>query len=83
VYIATAALVDVERRAERVSGELRGTPFSLSGGECAVCMDAPNTHVLVPCGHKCVCAGCSERIRERGHCPMCRAAVVWTCEVFE
>ena len=52
-------------------------------GECAVCMDSANTHVLVPCGHKCVCAGCAELIKTQGSCPMCRAQVVWVCEVYE
>jgi hypothetical protein len=29
---------------------------------CVVCMDAPRTHVLIPCGHLCVCAAHSESV---------------------
>jgi hypothetical protein len=25
-----------------------------------VCFDAPKDHIIVPCGHQCVCAGCAE-----------------------
>jgi len=30
--------------------------------ECVVCMDAPKTVTLVPCGHTCICQACAERI---------------------
>ena len=52
-------------------------------GECIVCLDGSNSHVLVPCGHKCVCGACAELIKTEGTCPMCRTNVVWVCEVFE
>jgi len=59
------------------------TPRVPSSTECSVCMDGVNSHVLVPCGHKCVCAGCAELVRTHGACPICRTAIVWVCEVFE
>ena len=31
---------------------------------CVVCMAEPITHVIVPCGHHCVCEDCSTRLRE-------------------
>ena len=67
------------------ASELDGKPsWRNMAGECAVCLDATNSHVLVPCGHKCVCAKCAELIRAHGNsCPICRTTVVWTCEVFE
>ena len=55
-------------------------------GECAVCLDAPNTHVLVPCGHKCVCSTCAETLgkQKQGNlCPICRTQIVWVCEVYD
>ena len=51
--------------------------------ECSICMDQPNTHVLVPCGHKCICGDCAELVRVQGVCPICRAGLVWICEVYE
>jgi len=57
--------------------------FLPQGKECSVCMDQPNSHVVVPCGHKCLCGSCAGLIREQGICPMCRAPLVWVCEVYE
>ena len=48
--------------------------------ECVVCMDRPQTHTLVPCGHMALCAPCyDEHIgsppKPRATCPICRRAV--------
>ena len=40
-----------------------------------VCLDAPSAVVLVPCGHKCLCEACAERIEVGEPCPICRQAV--------
>ena len=29
---------------------------------CVICFERPKTHVLVPCGHLCLCQGCSELV---------------------
>ena len=34
-------------------------------GECAICYDAPRTHVFVPCGHACVCKSCGSEVMRR------------------
>lgn len=50
---------------------------------CIVCMDAPRTHIFVPCGHHCACEGCGNAIMERAKtCPLCRDAVVMLMPVF-
>ena len=51
---------------------------------CVICMDADKTHVCVPSGHRCLCAGCAET-NKPSKCPVCRAdvAVVWNGRVFE
>ena len=49
---------------------------------CVVCMDGAKSHVLVPCGHQCVCGPCSERLAQ-GHCPVCRTAVTMAMPVFK
>lgn len=48
--------------------------------ECVVCLDAPNTHALVPCGHKCICDSC---IHVGDECPLCRAIVTFKLRIFE
>ena len=54
---------------------------SSADGECAVCLNSGLTHVLVPCGHMCVCAACSERLMSEmsPRCPLCRTP----CEVSQ
>lgn len=43
--------------------ELSGTPLSTDEQTlCVVCMDAPKTHAIVPCGHVCICEGCTEKL---------------------
>ena len=45
---------------------------ALAKPECVVCMDAEATMVLTPCGHMCVCQGCSLGVSA---CPICRGPV--------
>ena len=43
--------------------------------ECVVCLDALKSYVLGPCGHRCVCEACAERIQIGDPCPLCRTEV--------
>ena len=49
---------------------------------CVVCLDEAKTHILIPCGHQCVCGPCSERLAQ-GHCPVCRTAVTMAVRVYK
>mmetsp|Transcript_3962 Transcript_3962/g.13007 ORF Transcript_3962/g.13007 Transcript_3962/m.13007 type:complete len:99 (-) Transcript_3962:150-446(-) len=51
----------------------RDAPESTIGGEttCIVCFTRPKTHAALPCGHQCVCAPSSARLRA---CPCCRTS---------
>ena len=52
-------------------------------GECVVCMDGENTHLIFPCGHKCVCKGCAALImRTTAECPTCRGEAREVVRVF-
>lgn len=49
--------------------------------ECAVCLEAPRTHAMVPCGHMCACARCAKLLAADAKkrdcellCPICREA---------
>ena len=100
-----AAATEIEPRAEQsdlpvavVASVVEGLHGSEHGGEhggeheaeCVVCMEALPTHASVPCGHRCICARCSEdlvRGRADGReaqlkCPMCRGAVQMFMRVF-
>jgi predicted amidophosphoribosyltransferase len=51
---------------------------------CVVCFDAPKDHLIVPCGHQCVCAGCAEQLinTRTPTCPVCREPIQQTVKVF-
>lgn len=51
--------------------------------QCVVCMSNERTHILIPCGHKCICSTCSKLPIIHEQCPMCRAQVSGVFEVFE
>lgn len=44
------------------------------GGDCVVCLDAPKTRIMVPCGHFCLCDACNAQLRKRA-CPICRSGI--------
>merc|ERR1712196_46848 len=56
--------------------------------QCIICMEAPRSHAIVPCGHQCVCSACAAQLpkiteenreektkREIVVCPVCRSEV--------
>ena len=53
--------------------------------ECAVCLDAPRTHVFLPCMHMCVCQQCAESMMASTtgkDCPLCREPVQDTRQIY-
>jgi hypothetical protein len=49
---------------------------------CIVCMDAPPTHVAIPCGHQVTCAKCSGMYPLRP-CIICRKPVTSVIKVYK
>jgi hypothetical protein len=51
---------------------------------CVVCFDAPKDHIIVPCGHMCVCEACAEQLTKTRtpFCPVCREPIRETMKVF-
>ena len=56
-------------------------------GLCTICLDAPNLHSFVPCGHRSACADCAARILAgpvaQRFCPMCRVACTTSVRVYD
>ena len=50
--------------------------------QCVICMDKERTHLLFPCGHKCLCVDCADPAVITT-CPLCRRLVVGITEVFD
>ena len=75
--IAAARLVDESDDKTDETDETDETDTS-----CVVCMDADRTHACVPCGHRCVCDKCVEKIRHLGACPVCRNCIDMCFRVY-
>ncbi len=50
--------------------------------ECIICLSEKSTHIVLPCGHKCLCLGCSLGSGLK-NCPLCRKDVDNIIKVFE
>jgi len=42
---------------------------------CVVCLDREDSHLIVPCGHQCLCVICAQLYLIGSNCPICRAPV--------
>jgi len=51
-----------------------------SDTSCVVCFEEDRTHILLPCGHFCLCKECAQTLKE---CPVCRAKVQQVHQVFK
>jgi hypothetical protein len=51
---------------------------------CMMCLDARKDHIILPCGHQCVCKGCAEQLTrtKTPTCPLCRRPIRETTRVF-
>lgn len=52
-------------------------------GLCVVCLSEPQTHIVVPCGHKCLCETCAQAVQKMGKCPICQSPLQTIIRVFE
>jgi len=50
--------------------------------ECKICFDKQINTVLVPCGHMCVCEGCSKLLAKNNKCPICKGAIQKIVKTF-
>ena len=75
-----------EVNAQRDALELLEEERISRDGECCICQARPATHVMVPCGHWCICDTCGERahagFREERTCPLCRKQVDQVVQLF-
>ena len=47
--------------------------------ECTICLDGDAEYAAVPCGHRCLCANCSNTVSQ---CPVCRTLLSAVLRVF-
>lgn len=50
---------------------------------CVVCMDNDKNHVIVPCGHACLCGECADLFKNSEQkCPLCKADIMTITKIF-
>eukprot|EP01116_Phalansterium_solitarium_P004271 TRINITY_DN15231_c0_g1_i1.p1 TRINITY_DN15231_c0_g1~~TRINITY_DN15231_c0_g1_i1.p1 ORF type:complete len:372 (+),score=101.73 TRINITY_DN15231_c0_g1_i1:144-1259(+) len=64
--------------ADEIELESMDTGHKIS--DCLVCLERPSDVVFIPCGHLCVCNGCSAKITTR--CPYCNVDFVSKQTIF-
>jgi len=81
--MAALAVRTQQVQAELGSGSGRPHPDA-EETMCVVCFDAHKDHIIVPCGHMCVCASCAEKLTKTRTptCPVCREPIIQTMKVF-
>jgi hypothetical protein len=81
--LAALALETQQVQAELGSGSGTSQPDA-EENMCVVCFEAPMDHVIIPCGHQCVCGACAEALKREAHpaCPLCREPISVTAKVF-
>ena len=83
--VAPCDVADEERLRHRLEALERQLREREEQALCIVCLERARSHVLLPCGHKCLCAVCAASIMATaGHtCPVCRDTIVHVHRVFE
>ena len=52
--------------------------------KCPICLDGIKNHIIIPCGHKCLCEECSYLIKNNNKdCPICNNKVESIYKVYE
>lgn len=49
---------------------------------CCVCLGETSTHVMIPCGHLCLCNACLPSVENTGRCPICRIQINSTILIY-
>ena len=74
----------LQKEQQKLLGRLGGVKRAASDDSCSICLTAAKTHVLTPCGHKCMCEQCARSFRtEYSQCPICRSRVQSVMRVYD
>jgi len=77
----TTAMENVQHSSPvAITRDLESPPDVDDESLCVICLTNLKTHVLIPCGHLCVC---SEHASNLIACPLCRAQVASSHKVFQ
>ena len=74
----------LQQEQQQLLGRLGGMERAASDDSCSICLTAAKTHVLTPCGHKCMCEQCAYAgYRAGSQCPICRSRVQSVMRVYD
>ena len=73
----------LQQEQQQLLGRLGGVKRAASDDPCSICLTAAKTHVLTPCGHKCMCKRCARGYRAGSQCPICRNSVQSVMRVYD
>ena len=48
---------------------------------CSICLDKPLTHAVMPCGHKCMCGDCADKLTSKV-CPICKDEYIKVGQIY-
>lgn len=49
---------------------------------CVICLENEKHYAVIPCGHMCLCASCSDVVRNRCQCPICMTEVAGVYRIY-
>lgn len=58
------------------------TASAAAAAACVVCLDRIRSHIIAPCGHRCLCESCAAS-GTWSVCPICRQAATAVMRVFD
>ena len=75
----------LQKEQQELLGRLGGVKRAASDDSCSICLSAAKTHLLTPCGHKCMCEQCAGgyMYRAGSQCPICRGRVQSVMRVYD
>jgi len=53
-----------------------------SSATCVICLDNEVNHIVIPCGHCCLCEGCSDIKALKSKCPICRKEILIITKMY-
>ena len=73
------------RQSEELVALPRQESITADEAKCVICLSSTSTHVVVPCGHMCLCEQCAvlPKLQQTKQCPVCRSKYSMIIRVFK
>jgi hypothetical protein len=75
----TAELEEIEKKLKENLDVVRNVLKTRNSNACTICWDHDAIVAAMPCGHLCLCEGCSNGMLE---CPICRTKIDQKVKIF-